>query len=255
MASGAEPPLVPVLPSSNRVRIASYNIRNGRRWRLESALRAMEQMDVGLGFLLEAKITDGAYTRFSSDYHVVATDAPSPHQGGIALFYKDSRRWHIESVRRHGSNVISCVLVTGTRRFGLVGAYVPPSDRTTLGFVEAALDRLPPDCTPVVLGDLNVDLDDLRDDRDHEIATALTTRNFEDLLGHFRQRHRYRHCQTWSQTRNGEYISSRCDYILCPDRQFFLNTALRSPRLFDSDYLLILADLSLLPLDQHRAYT
>ena len=216
-------------PSANHVRIASYNIRTGRRWRLESALRAMDLMGVGFGFLLEAKLTDGVYTRYSSDYHVTATEASSPHQGGIALFYKDSTRWQVESIRHHGPNVISCLLVTGNRRYGVVGAYIPTADTLTLNQITRALDRFPQDCVPVILGDLNVDFSDLQDQRAHTIANEIVTRGFDDLLLHFRQRRRYRQRQTWFQFRQGEFVSSRCDYILCTERHHFRNTALRTP--------------------------
>ena len=79
-----------------QIRLATYNVRSGRAGRLEIALRAMEQMNVDLGILTEAKLTDGIYTRFSSGYHVVATDARVHNQGGVALFYRDSPHWQID---------------------------------------------------------------------------------------------------------------------------------------------------------------
>ena len=54
-----------------------------------SALWAMDHMGVELGVLLEAKITDRIHTPYSSDYHVMAPEASSPHHGGIILFCKD----------------------------------------------------------------------------------------------------------------------------------------------------------------------
>ena len=255
MAADAPAPAVPASPAAEQLRIASYNILTGRRWRLESALRAMDQMGVDFGFFLEAKLTEGIHTRYSSEYHVLATSAPSPHQGGIAMFYKDSPRWHVESVRYHGPNVMSCMLVTASRRFGVVGAYLPPADTDTLDYLTAALDCFPRDCIPVVLGDLNVDLDDLRTARDHAIATELMAHSLLNLLHHYRQRRRYRHCHTWSQLRQGERVSSRCDYILSTSTHWFRNVALRTPSLFGSDHLLILADLHLSPLLEHWSYT
>ena len=73
----------------DRINIATYNIRSGRNGRLETALRAMEQMKVDLGILTEAKLTDGIYTRCSHGYNVVATKAWVHWQGGVALFYKN----------------------------------------------------------------------------------------------------------------------------------------------------------------------
>ena len=51
-------------------------------------MRAMEQMNVDIGILTEAKLTGGIYTRYSSGYNVVATSARVHNQGGVALFYK-----------------------------------------------------------------------------------------------------------------------------------------------------------------------
>ena len=86
---------------SQRIRIASYNIISGRQARLEMALRAMDKMNIDLGFLLEAKVTDGIYTRRFEDYSVVATNATSHRQGGVALFYRNSECYQVESIARH----------------------------------------------------------------------------------------------------------------------------------------------------------
>ena len=58
----------------------------------------------------------------------------------MALFYKDLDRWHVESVRVHGPNVISLILITGTTRYGVFGTYIPPNDATTLMFMMVAFD-------------------------------------------------------------------------------------------------------------------
>ncbi len=44
---------------SGSVSIASFNIRSGRNGGLEGALRAMNQLGVDIGFLLETKLTGG----------------------------------------------------------------------------------------------------------------------------------------------------------------------------------------------------
>ena len=70
------------------IRFGTYNIHNGRRGGLESALRGMSQANMDLGILQETKITNGVYTRGSAGYKVIATDAPSRHRGGVALFHR-----------------------------------------------------------------------------------------------------------------------------------------------------------------------
>ena len=71
------------------IKFGTYNIRNCSTGGLEAALRGMDQTNMDLGVLQETKITDGVYTRASAGYRVVATDAPSQHRGGIALFYRE----------------------------------------------------------------------------------------------------------------------------------------------------------------------
>jgi hypothetical protein len=46
----------------------------------------MEAMGVDLGVFLETKLMGGIHTQNLSGYSVVASNAPSAHQGGIALF-------------------------------------------------------------------------------------------------------------------------------------------------------------------------
>ena len=99
------------------IKFGTYNIRNGRNGGLEAALRGMAQANIDLGVLQETKCTDGVYTRASAGYRVVATDAPSRHPGGIALFYKEGADFTVEEVRPYGPNIISFKMVTGRRRW------------------------------------------------------------------------------------------------------------------------------------------
>ena len=80
------------------IRFGTYNIRNGRNGGLESALRGMSQANMDLGIFQETKRTDGIYTRESVGYCVVATDSPSRHRGGVALFYRPLPLLAVEAV-------------------------------------------------------------------------------------------------------------------------------------------------------------
>jgi exonuclease III len=122
------------------IRIATYNIRNGRAGGLEAALRAMGQMNVDLGVFQETKLTGGIHTRRSARYQVLATDAPSAHQGGIAVFWRDSPQWQVEAYRAYGPNVVSFQLTSGKYPWYVVGAYIPPADTVTLEHISKALD-------------------------------------------------------------------------------------------------------------------
>ena len=72
------------------IRFGTYNIRTRRNGGLESALWGMSQVNMDLGIFQEIKCKEEIYTRKSAGYRVVATDAPSRHRGGVALFYRPS---------------------------------------------------------------------------------------------------------------------------------------------------------------------
>ena len=82
---------VPRTPSradgSGSIAVATYNIHTCRNVGLESTLRVMDGIGADLGILMKTKVTDGIYTRKLSGYSVVASNAPSAHHGGIALFW------------------------------------------------------------------------------------------------------------------------------------------------------------------------
>ena len=58
----------------------------GGNGELESALRGVSKANMGLGIFQETKLTEGIYPHGSAGYSVVATDAPSQHHGGVAVF-------------------------------------------------------------------------------------------------------------------------------------------------------------------------
>lgn len=73
----------------------------------------MEQMSADIGFFLEAKLTNGVCTQHSLRCDVLASDAMSPHKGGIPLIWRDRPNRSIESQQKIGINAISCKVVTG----------------------------------------------------------------------------------------------------------------------------------------------
>ena len=152
-------------PTNKELVIGTWNILSGRNTHLETTLRALSKVGVDICFLTETKLTDGIYTRFSSGYRVLATNAVSHHQGGIALVYRESPYFQVESSQRHGPNVMSAVIVSGNSRYGVVGAYIPPADSTTLAHIASALARFP-SRKVILVGDLNLNLDSTETDRD-----------------------------------------------------------------------------------------
>jgi hypothetical protein len=64
-------------PAKGKIRLATLNIISGRAERLISAARAMQQMNIDIAILTEAKITDEQYTRHSFGYEILASKEPS----------------------------------------------------------------------------------------------------------------------------------------------------------------------------------
>ena len=81
----------------------------------------MSQANMDLGIFQEKKVTDGIYTRGSAGYSVVATDVPSRHRGGVAVFHRLAPHFAVEAVQQFGPNIIRLQLVTGARRWYIVG--------------------------------------------------------------------------------------------------------------------------------------
>ena len=113
-----------------------------------------------------------------SGYSVVASNAVSVHQGGIALFWRPNKSYEVKDWSVHGPNVLLFVIVMGGTRFYAVGCYIPPNNLNTLATIVQAWNECSTGHTPFLLGDLNVNLRAPRDDRDEQIAKAV-----EDVMG------------------------------------------------------------------------
>ena len=88
------------------IKFGTYNICNGRNGGLESALRGMSQENMDLGIFQETKVTDGIYTCGSDCYSVAATDVPSRHRGGVAVFHRPAPHFAVEDVQKFGPKVV-----------------------------------------------------------------------------------------------------------------------------------------------------
>ena len=144
-----------------------------------------------LGIFQETKCTDGIYTRESAGYLVVATDAPSRHRGGVALFYRPSPLFAAEAVQEYGPNVMSFEVATGARRWYIIGCYLAPDDTSMIERVVTALGDRPKGTALVVAGDLNTDLEDSENDRrGTKITAAMAAAGVRDTTTQFLPRKR-----------------------------------------------------------------
>ena len=227
--------------------IATWNIRSGRAGGLESACRALGALNVDIGFLQETELTGGVYTRQSSGYQVIASDASSNRQGGVALCWKEHDSYELEEWRFFGPNVLAFRLVTGGKDFYCVGCYIPPSeeDQSTLENVRRAQQQCPEKFELLLFGDLNIDLDAPRDTREEIIAEQCDFWKLTCMTTMFKQRRtrRVKGRWTWRQQRLGRWVSTKPDYLLADTavRRLFKKVVIRRPRHHDSDHRAIIA--------------
>ena len=91
-------------------------------------------------------------------YSFVATEAPSRHHGGVAIFHRPATHVAVEAVRKYGPNVIGFQLATGARQCYIVGCYLARDDTSMIERVFEALRDRQKGAELLVKGDLNTNL-------------------------------------------------------------------------------------------------
>ncbi len=85
-------------------------------------------MGIRATILMEMKITDNWYPKFTWGYKVIASKAMSNKQGGIALVWKEGHSsFEVEAARVVTPNFLTFQLVTKYERFYVMGIYSPPT--------------------------------------------------------------------------------------------------------------------------------
>ena len=88
----------------------------------------------------------------------------------------------MEAVQKFGPNVIRFQLVTGARRWYIVGCYLAPDDTSMIERVVEALKERPKGAELLVAGDMNANLAYPEGDRrEEDIAAELATEVLEDM--------------------------------------------------------------------------
>jgi len=119
-------------------------------------------------------------------YRVLVLKATSPHQGGIGLIWReDHDGFKVEAVRPLTPNLMSFQLVTGDERFYVMGIYIPPNCMSGVEDVRVAWEACPTDCTPLVVGDLNIWFEDPANNRVDAIVDLLEEINTTNLSCNF----------------------------------------------------------------------
>ena len=143
-------------------------------------------MGVGLAVLTETKLKDDRYTRLASGFKILASKATSHNQVGIALLWKENHPvYEVESARIVTPNLLTFQPITGDERFYCMGIYIPPTDTLGVEDLRAAWEACLAGCIPLVLGDLNIDYGEPRNEREELIVDLLNDINLVDTSRRF----------------------------------------------------------------------
>ena len=135
---------------------------------------------VNIAVLQEVKIKDPKYaTRKCAGCETLTALAGTANCGGVALLVMENDDWAftIKNEKVVRPNDISCEMVTGLHeRWFVVGCYLPPSDNegVTQPMVIDALESRPKGTCPIIIGNLNSDLDFPWDRQEEILSLAMT---------------------------------------------------------------------------------
>ena len=145
------------------------------------------------------------------------------------------------------------MIVSGNSRYGVISAYVPPADTTTLVHITVALARFP-SRKVILVGDLNLNLDSIERDRDVETADILAASRLLDIHHHFKLRRKFKQQNSWQHKRKGTVVRSRPDYFLCLDQRIMRRHGIRDPDHFVTDHKLVFGTLTSNTLKENKYY-
>ncbi len=139
------------------------------------------------------------------------------------------------------SNLLTFQLVTGYKRFYVMGIYIPPNDTKGVDALWEAWNACPDGCAPIVMGDLNTSFEHPCDRREEAIANLLDKINLVDSSRKFYlqqcKMQLARRRWTWRQKRTRRWHHSQPDYIMARegDIRYLWKVAFRLPLVHDSD--------------------
>ena len=149
---------------------------------MAAAAKGLAQMGVGIGILTKMKVTNNWYSKSLSGYRVLVLKAASPHQEGLDLIWReDHDGFEVKAVWPLTPNLLSFQLVMGDKRCYIMGICIAPNCTTGVGDLQVAWEACPVDCTPIVVGDLNIHFEDLADNRADAIVNLLEEINTTNL--------------------------------------------------------------------------
>ncbi len=140
------------------------------------------------------------------------------------MWKENHRGFEVESAKIVTPNLLTFLLVTGNERFYCMGVYTPPTNTMGVEDLRAAWDACPDGCMSLVLGDLNINFGDPRDEPDEVIRVLIDDIDLVDAsrmrryTPHRPHRQSTRARWTWRQKREGKMHYSQPDYVLVRER-------------------------------------
>ncbi len=148
--------------------------------------KGLAQMGVDLAVLMETKVMDDRHPCLMSGYKILVLKVTSHNQGGIALLWKENHEgYEAESACIVAQNLLTFQIITGNEQFYCMGIYIPPTDTMGVEDLRAAWEACPAGCTPIVLGDLNLNCRDPRNKWEELIVNLLNDINIVDTSRQF----------------------------------------------------------------------
>ena len=92
-----------------------------------------------MGVLQETKLTDGIHANQGEGYYVWEIEDEIRHRVRILVVWRRDTVWQVEGIINFGPNMGSFLLMSGSRRWHVLGAYVPPHDAPSVNCIEQAL--------------------------------------------------------------------------------------------------------------------
>ena len=150
----------------------------------------------------------------------------------------------MEGIVNSGPTVASFLMTSGSRRWYVVGEYVPTHDASADHRIKQMLEVAPKGIEIILLGDLNIRLRKLRDDRENELSSALAGRGLGDMTSHFTPRLWYQGtgCWNWKIRWDVRLVTGRCYYILISDMNKIFKAGVWKERIF-TDHRMVLVVL------------
>ena len=128
-----------------------------------------------------------------------ATDTNSCE--GVSLLWREGNLFELENGKVRGPNTVMCKVQTGEAWYYVVGCYMPPSykERKKLYDIVDAMNKMPGGGgIPMLLGDLNVNLDVPRNEQEAKVATAMDHHGMTCASKDFTVRQQ-KQCKLWGR--------------------------------------------------------